>query len=152
MHAAGRIFFLGVACGSFSWNVLVGAYVFFSWGMRRLSCSMRDLVPWPEIQLQSLALRVLSLSHWITRESLASCLLYIPEFIYILNFLKSNQVELTYKSTSAMFSKYTYWDIHICRQTQGEISLIHFLNLVMKQLSQYDSLVVNNNWKKLNLK
>ena len=87
-HASSRqnFFFLVVACGIFSWKVLVGACVFFSWGMQRLSCSMWNIVPWPEIQLQSLALRVLSLSHWTT----ASCLLYTSEFIQVLNFLKSN--------------------------------------------------------------
>ena len=33
-----------------------------------LSCTMRDLVPWPGIKPRPLALRVLSLSHWTTRE------------------------------------------------------------------------------------
>ena len=36
--------------------------------MWTLSCGMWDLIPWPGIKLRPLAMRVLSLNHWTTRE------------------------------------------------------------------------------------
>ena len=49
-------------------RVLVVAHGIFSWGMRTLSYSMWDLVPWPGIGPGPPALRAQNLSHWTTRE------------------------------------------------------------------------------------
>ena len=55
---------------SFIWlhQVLAVALKIFSYGMKTLSCGMRDLVPWPGIKPWAPALGMWSLSHWITRE------------------------------------------------------------------------------------
>ena len=54
-----------------SWTQLsnwLAAAAFIYLAALGLSCGMRDLVPWPGIGLEPLALGVWSLSHWTTRE------------------------------------------------------------------------------------
>ena len=55
---------------SFIWlhQVLVVALRIFRYGMKTLSCGMRDLVPWPGIKPWAPALGMWSLSHWTMRE------------------------------------------------------------------------------------
>lgn len=49
--------------------VLVAEHGVFNWGMRTLSCGMRDQVPWPGIHPgPCTGLWEWSLSHWITRK------------------------------------------------------------------------------------
>ena len=58
------------ACWIFvaAYGILVTACGIFSCGMRTLTCSMWDLVPWPGIEPGPSALGAWSLSHWTTRE------------------------------------------------------------------------------------
>ena len=50
-------------------SVFVAACKIFSCSVWPLSCSMRDLVPWPEIKPGPPALRSWHLSYWATREA-----------------------------------------------------------------------------------
>ena len=49
-------------------QVLVEACGVFSTGMCTLSCSLWDLVPWPEMEPRSCASGAQTLSHWTTRK------------------------------------------------------------------------------------
>ena len=59
---------LVAARGIFVEGSLVEACGIFSCGMRTLSCSVWDLVPWPGIEPGPPALGAWSLSHWTTSE------------------------------------------------------------------------------------
>ena len=70
-------FFLNYLFNLFIWlcqifveahGIFVVACGIFSWGMRALSCSMRDLVPQPGIKPRPPALGAWSPNHWTTRE------------------------------------------------------------------------------------
>ena len=59
----------------------IAACGIFSSGTQALSCSMRDLVFWPEIEPKHPALRVQSPSHWTTRE--------VPKRSYVMGYSES---------------------------------------------------------------
>ena len=63
-----------------SWmqDLLVAACRLFSCRRVTLSCSLWDLVPWPEISPRPSALGAWSLSHWTTRE------VPMPGFLYFI--------------------------------------------------------------------
>ena len=71
--AAHRIF--GLHCSMCF--LLVATWGFFSWGVSTLSCSMRDLVPWPVIKHGPPALGALDLRHWTTRVSISKTTLCV---------------------------------------------------------------------------
>ena len=54
--------------GKLLWCDLMFLTIFIYLAMPGLSCSMQDLVPWPEIEPGPPALRAWNLNHWTTRE------------------------------------------------------------------------------------